>query len=156
MAVALAYPAFARASGLSGAAATSATADTPAPPWSPGSVDDEALAKLVPRRMLERASALKAQGYIAQVRRGAFAGEDVPAVMLATCTVRFLVPRDLAFARCDCSAGTGCEHVLLAVWAFRVADEKEAHAREVAVEVAATRATEGEGGPALDAACTLP
>lgn len=155
VAVALAYPAYAQ-QGPTAPASTAQTAEqAQTPPWSPGSVDDEALAQLLPRRSLERAEALRERGYLAQVRRGSFVGEDVPTVSLATCTVRFLVPRNLDYARCDCSTGTACEHLPLAVWAFRVADAKDATGREVSVEVARGHVEATEGGPALDAANDL-
>jgi hypothetical protein len=152
VAVALAYPAFAQA----GAASSPAPEpQAPEPPWSPGSVEDDALAAFVPSRSLERAAALKKQGFIARVRRGTFLGEDVPSVALATCTVRFLVPRNLGYARCDCSTGTGCEHLPLAVWAFRAADAKDATGREVSVEVASATAAASEGASAMNAALDL-
>ncbi|WNG36781.1 hypothetical protein F0U61_26245 [Archangium violaceum] len=153
VAVALAYPAFTSASAAP--APEKAAEAAPEPPWSPGSVDDKALEELLPRRSLEHAGALRERGYLAQVRRGTFVGDDVPTVSLATCTVRFLVPRNLGYARCDCSVGTGCEHLPLAVWAFRVADEKDATSREVSVEVARRHVESDEGGPALDAARDL-
>ncbi|MFY0567728.1 hypothetical protein ACN28E_28410 [Archangium lansingense] len=153
VAVALAYPTL---SSASAAPAPEKAAETaPEPPWSPGSVDDQALAELIPRRSLERAESLRERGYLAQVRRGTFVGEDVPTVSLATCTVRFLVPRNLGYARCDCSVGTGCEHLPLAIWAFRAADEKDATSRELSVEVARQHVESHEGGPALDAAGDL-
>jgi hypothetical protein len=153
VAVALAYPASTRPGAAP--APEKAGESSPEPPWSPGSVEDKALEALIPRRSLERAGALRERGYLAQVRRGTFVGEDVPMVSLATCTVRFLVPRDLGYARCDCSEGTGCEHLPLAVWAFRAADEKDATRREVSVEVARGHVESNEGGPALDAAGDL-
>ena len=39
-------------------------------------------------------------------------------------TVRFLVPRDLAYARCDCADPPPCEHVVPAVHAFRALDRR--------------------------------
>jgi hypothetical protein len=36
------------------------------------------------------------------------------------CHVRFLVPGDLRYTRCDCAKPSPCEHVPLAVWAFRL------------------------------------
>ncbi|MFY0522926.1 hypothetical protein ACN28I_06935 [Archangium gephyra] len=130
VAVALAYPAFISASSTAPAPEKASEA-APEPPWSPGSVEDRTLAELLPRRSLERAESLRERGYLAQVRRGTFVGEDLPSVALATCTVRFLVPRNLGYARCDCSVGTGCEHLPLAIWAFRAADEKDPTSREL-------------------------
>jgi hypothetical protein len=42
-----------------------------------------------------------------------------PVARLPMATVQFLVPGSLAFAKCDCSKGAGCEHVALAVRGFR-------------------------------------
>lgn len=154
VAVALAYPAHVK-QGSEASATPTGEEPSQEPPWSPGSVRDEALAELLPRRSLERAEALRERGYLAQVRRGTFVGEDVPTVSLATCTVRFLVPRDAGYARCDCSTGTACEHLPLAIWAFRAADSKDATGREVSVEVAARHVAATEGGLALDAASDL-
>jgi SWIM zinc finger len=40
-------------------------------------------------------------------------------------TVRFLVPEDLRYSRCDCTETPPCRHVLMAIWAFReLAEEK--------------------------------
>jgi len=47
----------------------------------------------------------------------------VPAASMPMATVRFLVPHDLAYARCDCIAGQQCAHVALAVQAFRLGRE---------------------------------
>ncbi|WPB82063.1 hypothetical protein KYC5002_23485 [Archangium violaceum] len=154
VAVALAYPAFASVSSTAPAPEKAAEAAAE-PPWSPGSVEDKALEELLPRRSLERAESLRQRGYLAQVRRGTFVGEDIPTVSLATCTVRFLVPRNLGYARCDCSVGTGCEHLPLAIWAFRAADAKDPSSRELSVEVAREHVTSHEGGPAMDAASDL-
>ncbi|EPX60158.1 hypothetical protein D187_002244 [Cystobacter fuscus DSM 2262] len=150
VATALAYPAFIATSAAPPPAEVKAEA-----PWSPGMVDDAELARVLPRRALERAEGFRKRGYLAQVRRGTFEGEDIPSVALATCTVRFLVPRDLSYARCDCSLGTGCEHLPLAIWAFRAADEKDPTRREVSVEVARGAVTTTVGGAALDTAGDL-
>jgi hypothetical protein len=45
--------------------------------------------------------------------------------------VQFLVPGDLAYARCSCAEGTGCEHVVVAVWAFRAS--RDARVRQVSL-----------------------
>lgn len=80
------------------------------------SFDDDALAAYLGARVLDQARRARARGYVADVVRG-----EVPLVELSTCTVRFLVPSDLAFTRCDCQLGQRCEHVALAVWALREA-----------------------------------
>lgn len=75
--------------------------------------DDDALRALLGPRVLERARKLRRDGFVADVVPG-----ETPTVELSTCTVRFLVADDLAYARCDCENGTGCEHIALAVWAL--------------------------------------
>jgi hypothetical protein len=50
--------------------------------------------------------------------------------------VTFLVPRDLAYARCDCAAKSSCEHMALAVWAFREADARDREAAVATVHLA--------------------
>ncbi len=110
VAVALAYPAFHAASGAAAPEAAAAA-------WSPGQVDDDALRELLGKRLLDRARRLAGEGLVAEVTLGEPAA--VPTARLPTCTVRFHVPRDLAYARCDCARQGPCEHLALAVWAFR-------------------------------------
>jgi hypothetical protein len=87
------------------------------PAWSPADIDDDALLQHVGKRLLERARGLLASRPVVTVeRRG-----EVPTVRFPTCTVRFLVPRDLTYAQCDCKARQGCEHIAAAVWACRQA-----------------------------------
>ncbi len=86
--------------------------------WSPGHIDDATLEGVVGAKVLERARAVLKKGLLASVD-----SHGVPTAKLPSCTVRFLVPGDVAYARCDCAqAGGGCEHLALAVWAFRAAD----------------------------------
>lgn len=100
-------------------------------PWSPGTFDDDALRERLGRAAYARAIRRRRVGYAASVRRSA----DGPAVELPTCTVRFLIPGSLGYARCDCRASVDCEHVALAVWAFRRADEQGLTVPRVTVEV---------------------
>lgn len=86
--------------------------------WSPGEFSDADLKAALGKRSFDRASSLRKLGCDVDVRREE--GRH-PEARLPTSTVAFLVPRDLAYARCDCAAGAPCEHVALAVWAFREA-----------------------------------
>lgn len=89
--------------------------------WSPAEITDEALDKALGSKRIERARAAMRGGVLVTVER-----DGVPTAKLPACTVRFLVPRDPAYARCDCrDAQQGCEHVVLAVWAFREAQSHE-------------------------------
>ena len=99
-------------------------ADGPSPArdtgWSPGEITDDTLATALGPRILERSRRTLARGLVVTVEH-----TDVPTAKLPSCTVKFLVPRDVAYARCDCvDAGGACEHLALAVWAFREADKK--------------------------------
>lgn len=91
--------------------------ESPPRVWSPSTFSDAALEAAVGSRTVARAGVVRNKGVVAEVRRVAV-GQAVPAVRLSTATVQFLVPDDLAYARCDCTVGRGCEHVVLAVWAF--------------------------------------
>jgi len=123
-------------------APTATTAAPPKPAWSPGDVDDAALVTLLGEGTVERARKLRRAGYIAEVRPGRFVGDDLPVVHLQTSSVRFLVPGDVGYARCDCTQKTGCLHVALAVWAFRVKDARDREAAVLTVEV-----NDGEASP---------
>ncbi|MDT3380042.1 SWIM zinc finger family protein [Labrys neptuniae] len=67
-----------------------------------------------------------------------------PSARLPMATVRFLVPNEISYARCDCVQGTGCAHVALALRAFRFADG----ARRVTLGAAEETA---RGGTDIDA-----
>lgn len=89
--------------------------------WSPAEITDEALETALGHKRVERARAAMRGGILVTVER-----DGVPTAKLPACTVRFLVPRDPAYARCDCrDAQQGCEHVVIAVWAFREAQSHE-------------------------------
>ncbi|MCA9570492.1 MAG: hypothetical protein KC656_21765, partial [Myxococcales bacterium] len=83
----------------------------------PLDIDDDALLARLGRRLLTKAERLRDAGVTATVRT-----TSPPEVLLPTCTVRFLVPWELAHARCDCRDGVDCAHTALAVWALRAAD----------------------------------
>jgi hypothetical protein len=157
VATALAYPSFARgATESSGAAGDSrgtnesSVSSTPTfVSWSPGAISDEALETLG-RRTLDEAKAARRRGVVIVVRR-ARAEEPTPSAELPSCTVRFLVPDELAYARCDCRLAQGCSHVALAAWAFREADARDPNAVELTIELRDASAATQEHGPLDDA-----
>ena len=114
VAVVLAYPAWHAGRAQAPAAEVASAA------WSPAEITDADLEQALHKRVLARARALVRGGVVVEV--SAPRGEASPVAKLPTCSVRFLVPRDLAYARCDCAQATACEHVALAVWAFREAE----------------------------------
>ena len=113
VATALAYAAW-HASRTSGSASSGEPSRAQA--WSPAAFDDAALAAHVGKRGMDRARAIVRGGVVVELEPGV-----TPTARLPTCAVRFLVPNDLAYARCDCAAATACEHVVVAAWAFRAA-----------------------------------
>ncbi len=90
-----------------GAAAAAAAA------WDPGAFTDAEVAATCGAGVAI-ADRLAAAGLTVTVEAGA-----APVARLPMATVQFLVPGSLAFAKCDCSKGAGCEHVVLAVRGFR-------------------------------------
>ena len=108
---------------------SSTHASDPAPQAaSPGQVSDEAVARAIPAALLARATAARTAGLSVTVRRAA-SGEPCDTARLPSATVRFWAGAALEAARCDCLAGTACEHVALGVWAFRLADADPQSAR---------------------------
>ncbi|MEU5878877.1 hypothetical protein [Spirillospora sp. NPDC047279] len=105
-----------------------------AAPWSPGEIDDEALVQVLGSRVVTAARRTFRAGYTARLRRA-----DA-AVELPTCSVRFLVPGELGYAHTDAAATSRGEAIVLAVWAFRAADERGLTADDVRIDVG------GEGG----------
>ncbi|HEY1957716.1 MAG TPA: hypothetical protein VGH28_18980 [Polyangiaceae bacterium] len=147
VAVALAYKPWHEAE-LEGAPPPS-SARVPAQ-WSPAEIDDAALDKSLGPKRIERARLAMRGGLLVAVER-----EGVPTAKLPACTVRFLVPRDPAYAKCDCKdAQQGCEHVAIAVWAFREAASHEGASVVVSLG-ARSKKEEATLGKALDLASTL-
>jgi hypothetical protein len=102
-------------------ASSSLDSPDPAQPWSPGEFSDPELESLLGKRSFTAARRRLAAGYLARVQV-ATADESVPWVELPNCSVRFLVPRDLAYARSD--ARDDKEAIALAVWAWRAWAER--------------------------------
>lgn len=90
-----------------GGAAAAATA------WDPGAFTDDEVAACCGAGVA-LADRLAAAGLTVTIEPGA-----APVARLPMATVQFLVPGSLAFAKCDCSKGAACEHVVLAVRGFR-------------------------------------
>ncbi|KAB2344407.1 hypothetical protein [Actinomadura rudentiformis] len=117
--------------------------------WSPGTIDDDALARVLGPRVLTAARRTHRAGYTARIHRPN-AADPVPRVELPTCIVRFLVPGELGYAHTDAAPSMRDEAIVLAVWAFRVADERGLTANDVRVDVGGK-----SGGHQADLAETL-
>lgn len=103
------------------AAEAKETASAEVVAWDPAEIPPEAVeVMLVPSTRNEMQRLLR-QSLEVRLVRGV-----VPTASLPMATVRFLVPHDLAYARCDCVAGQRCAHVALAVEAFRAGQVEQA------------------------------
>ncbi|MFJ7494177.1 hypothetical protein ACIQZB_23675 [Streptomyces sp. NPDC097727] len=124
----------------------------PVADWSPGSTDDAALTEAVGAHPLAAARRTFERGYAAVVHRPS-PDHPEPRVELPTCTVRFPVSGEIAYALTDAAAALRGEVVALAVWAFRAADAAGTAERSVPVQIGG-RATV-PSMTALDAAVGL-
>jgi uncharacterized Zn finger protein len=107
----------------------------PSPSWDPGTLDLAALEAALSTAGQAELARLRASPLLVRLARGA-----TPAASLPMATVRFLAPNNAAYARCDCSTGVKCVHVVLAVEAFRLS-AGAAEATLGAAAVVAPRAT---------------
>ncbi|WP_433916418.1 hypothetical protein [Streptomyces sp. NBC_01744] len=137
-----------------GAGTDGAPVPAPVTDWSPGSTDDRALADALGARTLTAARRTFERGYGALVHRPT-AERPEPWVELPTCTVRFPVPGEIAYALTDAAAAVRDEMVALAVWAFRVADEAATEDRSTTVQVGGRPTARPTARPELDAAAAL-
>ncbi|MGJ7503919.1 SWIM zinc finger family protein [Variovorax sp. ZT5P49] len=130
----LAYQAQA-ASEKADAPATAEEASTePDGAWNPAQFDDAALAASLAPSALEQADKLAAARPVVGVQAWRSASAP-PVARLPMCSVRFFSRSSLVHARCDCKQGSGCAHVVIAVWAFRQAGSLAPGSAEVMVEV---------------------
>jgi hypothetical protein len=145
----LAYQALAASSKASAltSAPTSASASAEEAPaessgaWSPAQFDDAALAASFAPSVLEQANKLAAARPVVGVQAWRSASAP-PVARLPMCSVRFFSRSSLVHARCDCKQGSGCAHVVIAVWAFRQAGELPPGSAEAMVEVRAAGSAE--------------
>lgn len=117
--------------------------------WSPADFDDAALEAGFTPAVLALATRLAAERPVVTLQP-ARAGQP-PLARLPMSSVRFFSRNSLAHARCDCKQGSGCAHVVLALWAFREAARGGRDAQGGSVEVPPRVATAQAG----DAAGTL-
>lgn len=82
--------------------------------WDPGSLDLAELEATLTVTLRAELARLRLTPLTLKLTRGA-----VPVASLPMATVRFLTPGNASYARCDCAAGQGCTHIVLAVEGFR-------------------------------------
>lgn len=104
--------------------------------WSPAHFDDAALAASFAPSVIEQAQRLAAARPVVAVQAWRSASAP-PIARLPMCSVRFFSRSSLVHARCDCKQGSGCAHVVVALWAFRQAGPLAAGSPERMVEVRA-------------------
>jgi hypothetical protein len=151
----LAYQALAASSKASAptSATTSASASAEEAPaesggaWSPAQFDDAALAASFAPSVLEQANKLAAARPVVGVQAWRSASAP-PVARLPMCSVRFFSRSSLVHARCDCRQGSGCAHVVIAVWAFRQAGELPPGSAEAMVEVRAAGSADADAADA--------
>lgn len=98
--------------------------------WSPGAISDDDLSGHFGAAAMRAARRRMAAGFAATVHR-----ENQPKVEFSTSTVIFRVAGRIDYATCD-SAGQHTEiAIILAVWACRVADERDPAAARIVVDV---------------------
>ncbi|HND30386.1 MAG TPA: hypothetical protein PLA94_10325, partial [Myxococcota bacterium] len=114
----------------------------PFQPWNPGDIPDTAIAEFLGKKAMDEARKIRRRGIVVDLRMP-LPASPTPVALLPTCSVRFLVPGDLAYARCDCKQSEKCTHMALAVWAFRLVKGREEERNEWTVEV------REEGAPAV-------
>ncbi|WP_423487856.1 hypothetical protein [Mycobacteroides sp. PCS013] len=101
--------------------------------WSPAMFTDAELAATFGAATMKAAERRRAAGYPATVRRG-----QPPTVELTSSTVRFMIPEHLDFALTDADKQASAVTVVLAVWAFRLADAIDPGTTRLEIEVAST------------------
>ncbi len=104
--------------------------------WSPAHFDDAALAASFAPSVIEQAQRLAAARPVVAVQAWRSASAP-PIARLPMCSVRFFSRSSLVHARCDCKQGSGCAHVVVALWAFRQAGPLAAGSPERMMEVRA-------------------
>jgi hypothetical protein len=92
-------------------------------PWSPGELSDDLLAAEFGERVMTAARKGYRAGLPVRLTRPT-AENPVASAELPVCTVRFLVPGELGYVHTDVTVAKRDEFVVLAVWAFREADER--------------------------------
>lgn len=105
--------------------------------WNPAQFDDAAIAATFSASTIEQARKLALTHPVATVLLG-HSGSDssaVPGVRLPMNHVRFFSRSNLAHARCDCRQGSACQHVVLAIWASRLAQRTQPGASEITLKV---------------------
>lgn len=93
----------------------------PPTPWNPADFSEASVDALLSASGRNELARLLCQPLEIHLDHG-----QVPSARLPMATVRFLVPGEIAYARCDCALGQNCVHIALAVRGFRLGREQSA------------------------------
>jgi hypothetical protein len=103
-------------------ATSETTVPAPATPWNPGQIADSQLDAYFKKSALSQIRQQYGSGQVIELLRST---KPMARFHTLAHTVRFLVPEDLRYTRCDCTETAPCRHVPMAIWAFReLAEEK--------------------------------
>jgi hypothetical protein len=89
-------------------------------PWNPGDINDSDLETMVGSANITKAQRLFSEGQIVELAVGL---KPFARFHTLSHSIRFLVPFDLRYTRCDCAEPQPCFHIPLAVLAFRALPE---------------------------------
>ena len=138
------------------AQASSGAVEEDSGPWSPSHFA-ATMEQTVPAATLAQAEKLAAAQPVVKLIAWQEAA-PVPSARLPMCNVRFFSRSSLTHARCDCKEGSGCAHIVLAVWAFQQAELRSSGFAEATVTLDHPKAAEGAPAARLfdsEAAATL-
>lgn len=121
--------------------------DPAAQRWSPANFTDAELKAHVGTRTIAAARRAHRAGYRARIRRPTPA-DPVPTVGLGSCTVRFLVPNELGYAHTDAARGARDDAVVLAVSAYRSADDTHPGVDVVDLDIGGNPTVDADGDAA--------
>ncbi len=91
--------------------------------WDPGEISDEQLSMYCKASILAKARKLFDNGQVVELVRSV---KPFARFHSLSHTLKFLVPNDLRYTRCDCADHPPCIHAPLAIWAFRKLDKAKA------------------------------
>lgn len=89
-------------------------------PWDPGQFTDEQISAEFNAARLRKAKKMFEDGLVVELLRST---KPLARFHKIGHTLRFQVPNDLRYTRCDCAGDAPCVHVPMAIWAFRKLEE---------------------------------
>lgn len=129
-------------------------ADTASEYWTPA-IFEAAIASF-PAAVRKQAEAFASEHPVVHLTAWQ-AAAPIPGARLPMCNVRFFSRHNVAHARCDCKQGSGCAHIVVAVWGFLQAQQRQPGFTSLSLEVkppmvdsAAARSNKKRGTESLE------